>query len=101
MRQGSPGRIRGVRTWLAVALIALLGASARAASSAAAGQFGCTYGGPLVAHVSIERSRGRYVASHFALWTQGGGRQLAFGEIRATGRAWLRVATSCSLRYSR
>ena len=185
MRQRSPGRIRGVRTWLAVALIALLGASARAAlpppppgmvatnartvscartmprfdvtgsshggplgfeatdgkqyatvsasdyalirsdgcrilprrpafSSRGLGrrwefraeyfevkQFGCTYGGPLVAHVSIERSRGRYVASHFALWTQGGGRQLAVGEIRATGRARLRVATSCRLRYSR
>jgi hypothetical protein len=64
-------------------------------------QFGCTYGGPLVVHVSIERARGRYVASHFALWTAGGGRQLAVGEIRATGRAWLRVATSCRLRYSR
>jgi len=184
MRRGSPGRIRGVRACLAVALIALLGASARAALPPPAGmvatdartvscartmprfdvtgsshggplgfeatdgkqyatvsasdyalirsdgcrilprrpafssrglgrrwefraehfevkQFGCTYSGPLVAHVSIERSRGRYVASHFALWTQGGGRQLAVGEIRATGRAWLRVATSCRLRYSR
>jgi hypothetical protein len=64
-------------------------------------QLGCRYGGPLVAHVSIERASGRYVASHFALWTRGGGRQLAVGEIRATGRAWLRVATSCGLRYSR
>ena len=185
MRPGSPARIRGVRACLAAALVALVGASARAAlpppppgmvatnlrtvscartmprfdvtgsshggplgfeandgkqyatvsasdyalirsegcrilprrpafSSRGLGrrwefraahfevkQFGCTYGGPLVAHVSIERASGRYVASHFALWTQGGGRQLAVGEIRATGRAWLRVATSCRLRYSR
>lgn len=61
-------------------------------------QFTCAYRGPLVVHVRAVRSGGRWV-NHLAAWTSRG-RLLAQGEL-ANGRGWLRVATACSLTYSR
>jgi hypothetical protein len=61
-------------------------------------QFGCRYRGPLVLNARAVRSGGRYV-NRLTVWSNRG-RLFAQGEL-ANGRGWLRVASACSLTYSR
>lgn len=61
-------------------------------------QFSCPYRGPLVVDVRVVRASGRWV--NRLVVSSNRGRALAQGEL-ANGRGWLRVASACSLSYSR